>query len=494
MAKFNIKRGLEANIPSTIANGVLYFCTDTGNLYIDIDGKRKQISSEYAEYAKHLNDGTIDIALADILTVDNLTAAINTALAQAKESGEFDGSSGVYVGSGDMPEGYNVQVDPAGTIIDLSDYALKSETLSTASGQIQVYNSKSFIFRGMGTTQHSIGQGMAGYLAGNTNAWRIVGNQTGSNAGYLEIGTAGEGDEPIYVRQYGNGIQWNTPARTLTLLDEYGNTTFPGTVTAEGGFNISADDLNVTIDSIYKGKNLSILGDSISTFSGYIPSGSNAYYTGSKGGVSTASLTWWGKVMSALGMNLCVNNSNNGNCASNINGDAKNGLIRASALHTDTVTPDVIIVYLVTNDFYGRANVGTYNGQGAVPTDQSTFRAGLSMILDTINTNYPFAEVWVCTAPPIAVSASDYPYARGSNYLNDYNSAIRELADVFGARVIEFAKCGMNFQNLSTYMCDYALGSDGITIATAIHPNEAGHSLMANEVIRSLDPGVRTRY
>lgn len=51
-----------------------------------------------------------------------------------------------------------------------------------------------------------------------------------SNAGYLEIATADDGTEPIYVRQY-TGV-FATLARTLTLLDGSGNTSVPGTLTA----------------------------------------------------------------------------------------------------------------------------------------------------------------------------------------------------------------------------------------------------------------------
>ena len=51
-----------------------------------------------------------------------------------------------------------------------------------------------------------------------------------SDAGYLEIATADNGNEPIYVRQF-NGV-FSSVARTLTLLDGSGNTQFPGTVTA----------------------------------------------------------------------------------------------------------------------------------------------------------------------------------------------------------------------------------------------------------------------
>ena len=65
---------------------------------------------------------------------------------------------------------------------------------------------------------------------GDNDQWRIGGAATGSNAGYMEIATADDGTEPIYVRQY-TGV-FGSLKRTATLLDANGNTTFPGTVTA----------------------------------------------------------------------------------------------------------------------------------------------------------------------------------------------------------------------------------------------------------------------
>lgn len=52
----------------------------------------------------------------------------------------------------------------------------------------------------------------------------------GSNAGEVELATADDGNEPIYVRQYLGAFA--SLARTATLLDGNGNTSFPGTVTA----------------------------------------------------------------------------------------------------------------------------------------------------------------------------------------------------------------------------------------------------------------------
>lgn len=56
---------------------------------------------------------------------------------------------------------------------------------------------------------------------------RVSGND---NAGELALETADDGSEPIVARQY-TGI-YTTPVRTAKILDESGNTSFPGTVVA----------------------------------------------------------------------------------------------------------------------------------------------------------------------------------------------------------------------------------------------------------------------
>ena len=67
---------------------------------------------------------------------------------------------------------------------------------------------------------------------GDNDQWRIGGAATGSNGGYMEIATADDGTEPIYVRQY-TGV-FSSLTRTATLLDASGNTSFPGSITGSG--------------------------------------------------------------------------------------------------------------------------------------------------------------------------------------------------------------------------------------------------------------------
>lgn len=60
-----------------------------------------------------------------------------------------------------------------------------------------------------------------------------------SNQGWVEIATADDGTEPIYVRQY-TGV-FASITRTLTLLDGSGNTICPGNLLTNGGITMYSD-------------------------------------------------------------------------------------------------------------------------------------------------------------------------------------------------------------------------------------------------------------
>lgn len=67
----------------------------------------------------------------------------------------------------------------------------------------------------------------------NNDLGGIIVGSTASDKGYLEIATGDNGDEPIYVKQYsGTANDFTGTARTATILDASGNTSFPGQVTA----------------------------------------------------------------------------------------------------------------------------------------------------------------------------------------------------------------------------------------------------------------------
>lgn len=60
-----------------------------------------------------------------------------------------------------------------------------------------------------------------------------------SNQGWVEIATADDGTEPIYVRQYTGAF--SSVTRTLTLLDGSGNTICPGNLLTYGGITMYSD-------------------------------------------------------------------------------------------------------------------------------------------------------------------------------------------------------------------------------------------------------------
>ena len=145
MALFKHFRGTRASLNNQpLVDGYAYFCTDDGTFHIDYKDnngvlQRKQINAKEAE-------SIMGHGLDEFLFQDD----IDTILTQAKESGKFDGAdgisvthtwngtrlvvtsasgtsstdlkgpkgedgkSGVYVGSGEMPDGYNIQIDPNG--------------------------------------------------------------------------------------------------------------------------------------------------------------------------------------------------------------------------------------------------------------------------------------------------------------------------------------------------------------------------------------------
>lgn len=247
-------------------------------------------------------------------------------------------------------------------------------------------------------------------------------------------------------------------------------------------------DYQGNVISAYAGKKLSILGDSISTFAGYIPSGNTNFYTGSNCGVSSVNDTWWKKLIDALGMTLEMNNSWSGSRVTTTNGTDSAGVTRASNLGTN---PDVIIVYLGINDFNHEIPIGTYDGSGTFPTVTTTFREAYAIMLNTILTTYPEAEVWVCTLPYDEKNGDAvFPEANGNDVLlSTWNQAIRDMANLFGVKILEHSKCGLTYQNMSIYMGDW-----NISTSNALHPNASGHSLIANNDIREMDASITTRF
>ena len=84
---------------------------------------------------------------------------------------------------------------------------------------------------------------------GVNDYWRVGGTSTADNAGYMELATADDNNEPIYVRQYSGA--YATLNRTATLLDANGNTSFPGSVTTGNKVTMQYNSTSESLDFIF---------------------------------------------------------------------------------------------------------------------------------------------------------------------------------------------------------------------------------------------------
>lgn len=232
-------------------------------------------------------------------------------------------------------------------------------------------------------------------------------------------------------------------------------------------------------------KQISILGDSISTLDGYNPEGYNLFFAGdncTKAGVQDMSDTWWGQVINLLGAELLINNSWSGSRVSQLPGTEKlfpSGCSdeRTSALHMRDTMPDVIIVYLGTNDW----------GYGVTPEpkdiksydeNELVFSCAYETMVKKLQKNYPHAKICCCTLNTTFMSANpgfSFPAAHGGVHIDVYNNIIRSTANRFGCKLIDLAAYHKAYDSI-----------DGS------HPNANGMKTLATMVLRELDEGIST--
>ena len=231
-----------------------------------------------------------------------------------------------------------------------------------------------------------------------------------------------------------------------------------------------------------KAQTFSILGDSISTFSGKIVPGNVTYYNGNNAGVSHANETWWMRTANECGLVLNTNNSWSGSKIST--GDpSNNGVLRSTSLDNGT-DPDIIFVFMGINDFNDEIPLGDYDGRGVIPEDTTTFRGAYANMLLKIQKRYKYSKIYSLTLPPCERFKDDTNSPESNEdgvFLRDYNEAIREICKSFNVEVIDTDSCGLTHFNGDVYMGDY-----NTETGIFLHPNREGHKLIADCVIKAL--------
>lgn len=117
------------------------------------------------------------------------------------------------------------------------------------------------------------------------------------------------------------------------------------------------------------GTTVSILGDSISTFKEYIPAGYYDFFP-ENGQVSDVEDTWWKQVIDDKGWTLYVNGSSSGAACVGDSTGTDNPQCGCNEFRTGGLygpggeAPDVILVYMGTNDLLQSIPMGDNDGTG----------------------------------------------------------------------------------------------------------------------------------
>ncbi len=219
----------------------------------------------------------------------------------------------------------------------------------------------------------------------------------------------------------------------------------------------------------------SIMGDSLSTFEGWLPEGFPAYYDRARQyetNVYSARETWWHRVITHFGGEVLVNNSWSGSfvtipagcmaCSCGCS-DARTG-----ALGVDDILPDHILVCISAND-WGSGFPLT----GADKGDVTVIENAYGLMLDKLKRNYPRAQIWCFTYPKTTCTREpDYVFPTSLNGIpvERYGQVILDAARQRGCHVVDLYHC--------EGLCD---------TVDRLHPNYEGMRWIAEHAIAIME-------
>ena len=254
-----------------------------------------------------------------------------------------------------------------------------------------------------------------------------------------------------------------------------------GTADADTEFNIAdeqgyvilrEDGGNIFVKNFtnapLRGKKISFIGDSITTYEGY--AGSYVpYYKASNmniTGMTSVDKTWWKALCDKQGAAVNRIYAYGG-------GDVATRLcLHYNELYSNGLTgtpPDFIFILAGINDFGHNITLGTINDAEAA---NSTFYAGYKYLLGNLRTEYPNAIIIGLTMLNSMYLGTTVPYINNSgDSIRDFCDAIKDCCDFYSIPYIDLNKLvNINGGNYTTYLADYT------------HPNAVGASLITNAI------------
>ena len=144
---------------------------------------------------------------------------------------------------------------------------------------------------------------------------------------------------------------------------------------------------------------VSVLGDSYSTFQGYIPEGNETwYYTPadtSRTDVDNVTQTWWWQVINQAGCLIEKIDSYSGATVSNHGYNNEDYSYRSFVTRLPRLgSPDVIFIFGATNDDWAGTELGDYQYDDFAQADFFTYRPALAYLLLQAKERYPNVRIF----------------------------------------------------------------------------------------------------
>ena len=281
--------------------------------------------------------------------------------------------------------------------------------------------------------------------------------------------------EQVQNEWYNDNLSYNNNDNYLfkvCLRRSTGSIAFP--IDAElSSYLLISDDLTTPLQN----KKISVLGDSMSAYTGIIPQANIPYYTGSNSGVTKYRQMWWQKLIDNNGSNREIIQASSGSNVSFLRN-------QTLALSNDNMcealgNPDIIIILGGANDYsHTPALLGDFNGTQDFPTTNLNFSDAYALMLSRVLANYPNATVFCCGIPLfVRTNLNKAQCERNTETDNqhktifDYSEKIRQIAEIMNCQYIDMNECGFNRENYYPTYCQ-----DSSTNST--HPNSKGQEVI----------------
>lgn len=231
---------------------------------------------------------------------------------------------------------------------------------------------------------------------------------------------------------------------------------------------IKTDSAFVEIENPFlQGKTFSVLGNSISTFSGYISLGFRNYYSSKHFAFKD---TWWMQFSSITGAELLSNASWSGSTVTYTGKDNINSYfysnVRIDSLGHNGI-PDLIIVIGGTNDWrLHPSEFGRYPSE-----DTLTFIGAYTTMVKRIKSRYKESTILLSSILP-RLEGKNSNNSKGWS-ISIANSYIERIAKDYNCLYVNMDNCGIDCPS-GKYMFD------------SVHPNASGMKLIADSFSKFL--------